>query len=45
MLMRMPCPESQGGTLFRIQSKGQVAGLALWGVPLLYSGTVKLVRI
>ena len=28
----------------RIQPKGELAGLALWGVPLLYSGPIKLVR-
>ena len=33
-----------GGTMFRVQPESEIAGLAMWGVSLLYSGPIELVR-
>ena len=33
-----------GGTMFRVQPKSEITGLAMWGVSLLYWGPLKLVR-
>ena len=34
--MQKPCQGSLGGTMFRLQSKSEITGFAMWGVSLLY---------